>query len=101
MAKAASYSTRDETPGSTGNYVVRTFVERLKSWSSLGLRLAVVFAVWILGAYALHGYASTDAFVQLAAVAYWFGWFFAGVTALFFAGMLLTGVFQDIRHPVR
>lgn len=101
MAKAATHSTPGETPDSTGSHVVRSFVSRLRSWYTIGWRLAVGFGVWILGAWALHGYTSVPEFAQMAAVAYWFGWLFAGVTALFLLGMLLTGVVYDLRNPVR
>lgn len=101
MAKATSYSTPSETPDSTGNYVVRSVVARLRSWSGFGWKLAVLFGTWILGAWWLNGYTSVPEFAQLAAIAYWFGWFFASVTALFLLWLLLAGVVYDVRNPVR
>lgn len=64
------------------------------TWFSLAWKLAAFYALWITLAYlGMTNFTMAEG-RQIAAIAYWFGWMFAGFTLT--AGLLVTlGTFLD------
>jgi hypothetical protein len=102
MAKTVNYPTpRGQTTTiSLRNYVFRSFTERVKSWTPLTLKLMTAYALWIVGSFAVYESAGIVYLQHIAAIGFWFGWLAVLATVLFVAGMLVTGILHDVRHPI-
>ena len=66
-----------------------------------GVKLAVFYAVWIGLALAARSVLATPEALQLAAIAYWFGWLFAIVTVVAGAFVVVTSLLDQSRLTAR
>ncbi|MGB9966019.1 hypothetical protein [Halobacterium hubeiense] len=71
------------------------------AWLPLAWKLAALYAAWIGLALAARSVFVTPEVVQLAAVAYWFGWLFAVATAAGGAVVVLMTVLDQRRLAAR
>ncbi len=71
------------------------------TWLPLTWKLAVFYVAWIGLALAARSVLATPEALQLAAIAYWFGWLFAIATAVAGAVVVLTSLLDQYRLTAR
>ncbi|MCG1002904.1 MULTISPECIES: hypothetical protein [Halobacterium] len=71
------------------------------TWLPVAWKLAVFYAAWLGLAVAARSVLVAPEALQLVAIAYWFGWLFAIVTAVVGAVVVLTGVVDQYRLTER
>jgi hypothetical protein len=100
MVETANHPNARKPAPSVGSYVARSFVARVRSWAPLLTKATVGLLAWTGVWYAIVEVTATSQVAAIAAVGFWFGWLFILALAVFFVGVLVTGVVRDVRNPV-